>query len=142
METVLESINNIFIPQVEFSNVVVVNKGDLVNEDQKADIIGKISLLNPKAKIVESIQSRVKMTEILNTHLFKAEDNKEEFWMSATKVAAEEKEKAEAEVLECCEKSMAKEGKKCCKSKSKNGKLVDSGLSQVELKCISRRGGR
>ena len=109
METVLESINNIFIPQVEFSNVVVVNKGDLVNEDQKADIIGKISLLNPKAKIVESIQSRVKMTEILNTHLFKAEDNKEEFWMSATKVAAEEKEKAEAEVLECCEKSMAKD---------------------------------
>ena len=121
---------------------MVVNKGDLVNEDQKADIIGKISLLNPKAKIVESIQSRVKMTEILNTHLFKAEDNKEEFWMSATKVAAEEKEKAEAEVLECCEKSMAKEGKKCCKSKSKNGKLVDSGLSQVDLKFKSRRGGR
>ena len=129
-----------FIPQVEFSNVVVVNKGDLVNEEQKADIIGKISLLNPKAKIVESIQSKVKMTEILNTHLFKAEDSKEEFWMSATKVAAEEK--AEAEVLECCEKSMAKEGKKCCKSKSKNGKLVDSGLSQVDLKRTTWRGGR
>ena len=87
--------------QVEFSNVVVVNKGDLVNEDQKADIIAKISLLNPKAKVVESIQSKVKMSEILNTHLFKAEDNKEEFWMSATKVVAEEK--IEADVLECCE---------------------------------------
>ena len=61
-----------FIVQVEFSNVVVVNKGDLVNEDQKADIIAKISLLNPKAKVVESIQSKVKMSEILNTHLFKA----------------------------------------------------------------------
>merc|ERR1719330_1812314 len=130
------TIAELMMEQVEFSNVVVVNKGDLVNEDQKADIIGKISLLNPKAKIVESIQSRVKMTEILNTHPFKAEDNKEEFWMSATKVAAEEKEKAEAEVLECCEKSMAKEGKKCCKSKSKNGKMVDSGLSQVQLDVV------
>jgi len=128
------TIAELMMEQVEFSNVVVVNKVDLVNEEQKADIIGKISLLNPKAKIVESIQSKVKMTEILNTHLFKAEDNKEEFWMSATKVAAEEK--AEAETLECCEKSMAKEGKKCCKSKSKNGKLVDSGLSQVQLDVV------
>ena len=124
-----------FIVQVEFSNVVVVNKGDLVNEDQKADIIAKISLLNPKAKVVESIQSKVKMSEILNTHLFKAEDNKEEFWMSATKVVAEEK--IEADVLECCEKTMAKEGKKCCKSKSKN--LVDSGLSQVGSKSKTRK---
>ena len=124
--------------QVEFSNVVVVNKGDLVNEDQKADIIAKISLLNPKAKVVESIQSKVKMSEILNTHLFKAEDNKEEFWMSATKVVAEEK--IEADVLECCEKTMAKEGKKCCKSKSKN--LVDSGLSQVGYKSKTRKEGR
>ena len=118
-----------FIPQVEFSNVVVVNKGDLVNEEQKADIMGKISLLNPKAKIVESIQSRVKVTDILNTRMFNAEDNKNEFWMAATKAAAEEK--IEKEVLECCETTMAKEGKKCCKSKSKDGKLVDSGLSQV-----------
>ena len=119
----------IFIQQVEFSNVVVVNKGDLVNEEQKADIMGKISLLNPKAKIVESIQSRVKVTDILNTRMFNAEDNKNEFWMAATKAAAEEK--IEKEVLECCETTMAKEGKKCCKSKSKDGKLVDSGLSQV-----------
>ena len=118
-----------FIQQVEFSNVVVVNKGDLVNEEQKADIMGKISLLNPKAKIVESIQSRVKVTDILNTRMFNAEDNKNEFWMAATKAAAEEK--IEKEVLECCETTMAKEGKKCCKSKSKDGKLVDSGLSQV-----------
>ena len=123
-----------FIPQVEFSNVVVVNKGDLVNEEQKADIMGKISLLNPKAKIVESIQSRVKVTDILNTRMFNAEDNKNEFWMAATKAAAEEK--IEKEVLECCETTMAKEGKKCCKSKSKDGKLVDSGLSQVGFRNI------
>jgi len=129
------TIAELMMEQVEFSNVVVVNKGDLVNEEQKADIMGKISLLNPKAKIVESIQSRVKVTDILNTRMFNAEDNKNEFWMAATKAAAEEK--IEKEVLECCETTMAKEGKKCCKSKSKDGKLVDSGLSQVQLDVVA-----
>ena len=106
---------------------MVVNKGDLVTADQKADIIDKIKLLNPRAKVVESVHSKVDVMEILNTGLFRAEDNKNEFWMEATKV---EEEKVEA-VLECCETSMAKDGKKCCKSKSKDGKLVDSGMSQV-----------
>ena len=112
---------------------MVVNKGDLVTVDQKADIIDKIKLLNPRAKVVESVHSKVDVMKILNTGLFKAEDNKNEFWMEATKVVTEEKIEA---VLECCETSMAKDGKKCCKSKSKDGKMVDSGLSQVGLmKC-------
>ena len=67
--------------------------------------------------------------EILNTHLYKVDKDKEEFWVTATKAKAEEK--IEAAILECCEKSLAKGGKKCCKSKSKNSNLVDSGLSQV-----------
>jgi G3E family GTPase len=71
--------------------VVVVNKRDLVSEDQKADIIGKIVLLNPRAKVVESVHSKVNVMEILNTHLFNAEDNKVEFWMKSTQVEAEEK---------------------------------------------------
>ena len=68
--------------------------------------------------------------EILNTRLYKAEKGKEEFWITASKVA---EEKIEAAMLECCEKSVAKDGKKCCKSKNKDGKLIDTGLSQVSL---------
>ena len=107
---------------------MVINKGDLVNKSQKADIIGKVKLLNPNAKVVESVQSRVNVMEILNTRMFKAEDNKVEFWMKASKDAAE---LVEADALECCITSVAKDGKKCCKSKSKDGKLINSGLSQV-----------
>jgi len=129
------TIAELMMEQVEFSNVVVVNKGDLVTDDQKADIIDKIMLLNPKAKVIESVHSKVNVMEILNTHLFNAEDHQVEFWMEASKVS--EKEKIEADVLECCEKSMAQEGKKCCKSKSKDGKLVDSGLSQVQLDVVA-----
>jgi len=124
------TIAELMMEQVEFSNVVVLNKGDLVTEDQQTDIIEKISLLNPKAKIIKSIQSRVNVLEILNTSLYKADEVKEEFWITASKVA---EEKIEAVMLECCEKSVAKDGKKCCKSKNKDGKLVDTGLSQVLL---------
>ena len=66
--------------------------------------------------------------DILNTRLYKADQGKEEFWISASKVA---EEKIEAAMLECCEKSVAKDGKKCCKSQNKDGKLLDTGLSQV-----------
>merc|ERR1719296_546648 len=120
--------------QVEFSNVVILNKGDLVSQDQAEDIIEKITLLNPKAKIVKSVQSKVNVTEILNTGLYEKDKDKDEFWMTATKVA---EEKIEENILECCETSLAKDGKKCCKSKSKDGSVVDSGLSQAQLDVVS-----
>jgi len=129
------TIAELMMEQVEFSNVVVLNKGDLVSQDQTADIIEKITLLNPKAKIVKSVQSKVNVREILNTGLYEMDKDKEEFWMTATKVA--EEEKIEANILECCEKSLAKDGKKCCKSKSRDGSVVDSGLSQVQLDVVS-----
>jgi len=127
------TIAELMMEQVEYSNVVVLNKGDLVSEDQKTDIMDKISVLNPKAKVVHSVQSRINVMEILNTRLYKAEKGKEEFWITASKVA---EEKIEAAMLECCEKSVAKDGKKCCKSKNKDGKLIDTGLSQVLLGVV------
>jgi len=130
------TIAELMMEQVEFSNVVVVNKGDLVNEEQQHDILEKIALLNPSAKVVRSVQSKVNPLEILNTKLFNAEKNKNEFWVAAARAKLEVVEKAEVEALECCVESLAKEGKKCCKSKSKDGKLVDSGLSQVQLDVV------
>merc|ERR1712088_980676 len=63
------TIAELMMEQVEFSNVVILNKGDLVSQDQTADIIEKITLLNSKAKVVKSTQSRVTVKEILNTHM-------------------------------------------------------------------------
>ena len=129
------TIAELMMEQVEFSNVVVVNKGDLVSEEQQHDILEKIALLNPSAKIVKSIQSKVNPLEILNTKLYKADKNKDEFWMAAARAKVDAVEKVVD--LECCVESMAKEGKKCCKKKSKDGTLVDSGLSQVSSFVIS-----
>ena len=128
------TIAELMMEQVEFSNVVVLNKGDLVSEEQQEDIVQKVNLIQPNVKIIKSVQSKVNVMEILNTNLYKPDDKKEEFWIAASKAAAEEK--IEAEFLECCEKTLAKDGKKCCKSESKDGKLLDSGLSQVTKKII------
>ena len=42
--------------QVEFSNVVVLNKTDLVSEEQQSDILDRISLLNPKARYLYDVR--------------------------------------------------------------------------------------
>merc|ERR1712241_462058 len=68
--------------QVEFANVIILNKGDLVNEEQKADLDQKIALLNPQAKVLKSVHSKINVMEILNTSLYK---DKEEFWVTSTK---------------------------------------------------------
>jgi len=130
----LGTIAELMMEQVEFSNVIVLNKQDLVSAEQLNDIKSKIQLMNPKAKIVNSVQSKIDVMEILDTNLYATTD-KEEFWMTAGKAVAEETVKAE-ELEECCEKSLSAQGKKCCKSKAKDGQLVDSGLSQVQLGVV------
>lgn len=68
------TIAELMMEQVEFSNIVILNKQDLVTEDQQANIVDRISLLNPKAKILKSCQSKINVMEILNTNLFKQAD--------------------------------------------------------------------
>ena len=50
------TIAQLMMEQVEFSNVVVLNKQDLVTEHQLCDILDRITVLNPKAKVLKSSQ--------------------------------------------------------------------------------------
>merc|ERR1712240_891091 len=86
------TITELLMEQIEFSNVIVLNKKDLVNEEQLSDIEARISLLNPKAKIVMSCQSKIDVMEILNTGLYSREEMEEGgVMMSATRVDNNEK---------------------------------------------------
>merc|ERR1711874_444297 len=78
--------------QVEFANVILLNKSDLVNEEQHEELVEKISLLNPKAKILKSIHSKIDVMEILDTKLYK---DKDEFWVTSTKTAQAMQEREE-----------------------------------------------
>jgi len=128
------TIAELMMEQVEFSNVVVLNKTDLVNDDQIEDIVAKVKLIKPDSRIIKSTQSKVDIMQILNTGLYKPIEDKDEFWIETAKVA--EEEKLEAESLECCEKSISIDGVKCCKSKVKDEKFVDTRLSQVQLEVV------
>ena len=114
--------------QVEFSNVVILNKQDLVTEDQLGNILDRISILNPNAKIIKSHQSNINVMEILNTHLYsnvEAMKNQENS-LSKTKEDLIEEE-------ECCKISLEENGLKCCKSKEKTDEIFNSRMSEVKL---------
>ena len=86
------TIAELMMDQVEFANIIILNKGDLVNETQKSDLMDKVALLNSNAKIIRSVHSKINVKDILNTRLYK---DKDEFWVSSTKRADEASKAAE-----------------------------------------------
>ena len=125
------TIAELLTEQVEYSNVIVLNKQDLVTKEQLGDIMDKLMVLNPRAKVVNSIHSKVNVMDILNTHLHKNFAHMEEnsIMISATK--HEEKEVEPEVIKSCCQKSLDDGKVKCCSSK--NEKDVGSALSQITL---------
>lgn len=65
-----KSIATLLIDQVEFANIVLLNKTDLVTEEEVAETTGVIKKLNPNAKIIVTQYAKVDLTQILNTRLF------------------------------------------------------------------------
>ena len=64
------TIVNLLTDQIEFANVIVLNKADLVSEDDLKLIKAVIRKLNPSAKQLESSFGKIAPNEILNTCLF------------------------------------------------------------------------
>jgi G3E family GTPase len=68
------TIVNLLTDQIEFANVIILNKTDLVTAEDIQLIAALISKLNPTAKLINSIFSKVDITEILNTGMFNFEE--------------------------------------------------------------------
>jgi G3E family GTPase len=64
------SIVNLLTDQVEFADVILLNKTDLVSNQQVGLLKGIIGKLNPKAKIIESEFGKVPLNNILATKQF------------------------------------------------------------------------
>ena len=127
------TIAELMIEQVEYSNVVVLNKTDLVTEDQEKDIEDRISMLNHKAKILKSVQSKIDVMEIVDTNLYSIE----EMTQNSVIATAAKVEKTNSDTKEeCCRKSLNEKGVKCCKNKIRKGHFVDSGLSQITIGAV------
>ena len=68
------AIVNLLTDQVEFANVIIVNKADLVSPTKLEQLKAVIQKLNPMAKILDSTFSKIDLKEIVNTGLFNFEE--------------------------------------------------------------------
>ena len=64
------TIVNLLTDQVEFANVILLNKTDLVSESELRNLYDIIYKLNPEARIIPSNHSKVDLREIINTNMF------------------------------------------------------------------------
>ena len=64
------TIADLLTDQVEFANVIVLNKTDLITPEHLKTLKGAVQKLNPSARIIESVYSKVAPETILNTGLF------------------------------------------------------------------------
>jgi G3E family GTPase len=61
---------DLLIEQVEFCDVIVLNKLDLINETERDRLIGILRSLNPRARIEPASFGKVSLDKVLGTGLF------------------------------------------------------------------------
>lgn len=64
------SISQLLADQVEFANVILLNKVDLVSDEEKKQVYNLLRKLNPNAEIIATERSKVDLTRVLNTNKF------------------------------------------------------------------------
>jgi G3E family GTPase len=67
------SIAHLLVDQVEFANVILLNKMDLVSEGVAAEIEALLHRMNPRAKIFRTQHSQIAFSEVINTGAFDME---------------------------------------------------------------------
>lgn len=68
---------DLLVEQIEFANVIILNKIDLVSKEELETVKAIIRGLNIKAKIIETALSQVDMKEVMDTGLYDLEEAQE-----------------------------------------------------------------
>ncbi|WP_024771520.1 GTP-binding protein [Aquimarina macrocephali] len=68
------TIVNLLTDQIEFANVILLNKVDLVTEQELKNLYDILHKLNPGARIFSTKNSQIALQEIINTGLFNFEE--------------------------------------------------------------------
>ena len=69
-----EDIENLIIQQIEFCNVIVLNKVDEIKKEELEQVKTVIRKLQPKAEIIETNYGKVDISKILDTRSFNLEE--------------------------------------------------------------------
>lgn len=77
------TISDLLIDQVEFADILIINKVDLVSADDIDKVRSVIQKLNPEAKVLTSSFGKLPLDQLLNTRLFDYEKvQNHNSWMS------------------------------------------------------------
>ncbi|MEM0969017.1 MAG: zinc metallochaperone GTPase ZigA [Verrucomicrobiota bacterium] len=78
------TIVDLLVDQVEFANVIMINKTDLVSEEERRRIHAMIVALNPKAKVHETTHSEIPLDHVMGTKLYdETEAEETEGWLDS-----------------------------------------------------------
>ena len=69
-----EDIENLIIQQIEFCNVIVLNKVDEITKEELEQVKAVIRKLQPKAEIIETNYGKVDVSKILDTRSFNLDE--------------------------------------------------------------------
>lgn len=64
------TIADLLTDQIEFANVLIVNKTDAVTPQELADVSGVLKALNPRARVHEAVNSVVPLAAVMGTGLY------------------------------------------------------------------------
>ncbi|MFD6987107.1 GTP-binding protein, partial [Streptomyces sp. NPDC059956] len=67
------TVSDLLMDQIEFADVIVLNKLDLVGPTDVARLRATLSRLNPEARIVPAVRGQVALEQVLGTGLFDVE---------------------------------------------------------------------
>lgn len=68
---------DLLVEQIEFANVIILNKIDLISAEELETVKAIIRGLNAKAKIIETTLAQVDMKEVMDTGLYDLEEAQE-----------------------------------------------------------------
>ncbi|CAE6443779.1 unnamed protein product [Rhizoctonia solani] len=68
------NVTDLLVDQLEFADVILVNKTDVSDKKTVGKVLGLIKTLNPRAKVIPTVRCRVDLEEILNTRRFSFEE--------------------------------------------------------------------
>ncbi|KAI8109347.1 hypothetical protein M9434_000631 [Picochlorum sp. BPE23] len=64
------NVADLLLDQIEFANVILLNKTDLVAEDIRSQLHSFLQALNPGARVLSCVESKVELSNIINTRSF------------------------------------------------------------------------
>jgi len=86
----------LLVDQIEFANVILLNKCDMLSAEEKADVKHTLKLLNPNALVFETTNSVLPVRNVLGTGLFTMTDaEKNENWLKEARIGEHKPETEE-----------------------------------------------